>query len=103
MIKKLLEKIYGKRINLDEIERLVKADYPEIDVAATGEDDHLVVYITDEAIYALRFILSRDIAALYSFDISINTCDEIESLMDEYLKLHADRHFKSLDILNTLL
>ena len=61
------------------------------------------LYITDDAIYALRFILSRDIAALYSFDISINTCDEIESLMDEYLKLHADRHFKSLDILNTLL
>ena len=61
------------------------------------------IYITDDAIYALRFILSRDIAAVYSFDISINTCSEIEELMDEYLKIHSERHFKSLDILSTLL
>lgn len=61
------------------------------------------IYITDDAIYALRFVLSRDIAAVYSFDISINTCEEIEALMDDYLKIHADRHFKSLDILSALL
>ena len=61
------------------------------------------VYITDDAIYALRYVLSRDIAAVYSFDISIDTCREIEELMETYLKIHAPRHFKSLDILSTLL
>lgn len=56
-------------------------------------------FISDDAIYALRFILSRGIAAVYSFDISIDTYNEIEKIITKYLDIHVDRHFKSLDIL----
>ena len=59
--------------------------------------------ISDDAIYAIRFILSRDIAAVYSFDISIDTYKEIDNIISKYLSLHTDRHFKSLDILSSLL
>ncbi|MBO4591894.1 MAG: DNA repair protein RecO [Eubacterium sp.] len=55
--------------------------------------------ISDDAVYALRFILSRGIAAVYSFDISIETYKEIEKIITKYLEIHVDRHFKSLDIL----
>ena len=61
------------------------------------------VLISDDVIYAIRYIFSRSIAAVYSFDISIETFKELDKLMDSYLKIHADRHFKSLDILNSLL
>ncbi|MCR5543282.1 MAG: DNA repair protein RecO [Eubacterium sp.] len=61
------------------------------------------VLISDDAIYAIRYILSRSIAAVYSFDISLETYNELDKLMTAYLNLHADRHFKSLDILNSLL
>ncbi len=60
------------------------------------------LYITDDAIYAIRYILSRSIGALYSFDIAINTCAELDDIMTKYLNVHVDRHFKSLDILDPL-
>jgi DNA repair protein RecO (recombination protein O) len=59
--------------------------------------------ISDDAIYAIRFVLSRDIASVYSFDISINVLDEIEKLSNDYLTMHSERTFKSLDILKGLL
>ncbi|HBZ03799.1 MAG TPA: DNA repair protein RecO [Lachnospiraceae bacterium] len=59
--------------------------------------------ISDDAIYAVRFIFSRDIASVYSFDISISVLDEIEKLADDYLAMHSERNYKSLDILKGLL
>lgn len=60
-------------------------------------------FISDDAIYVIRYILSRDISSVYSFDISIKILEEIEKLADDYLGLHSDRSFKSLDILQKLL
>jgi acyl-coenzyme A synthetase/AMP-(fatty) acid ligase len=40
-------KIYGNRINLDETERLLENIIP--DCACTGEDDQMIVYITDKS------------------------------------------------------
>ena len=59
-------------------------------------------FISDDAIYVIRYILSRDISSVYSFDISIKILEEIEKLADDYLGLHSDRSFKSLDILQKL-
>ena len=42
-------KVFGNRVNLDETDRLVKRAYPEMDCVSTGHDDHVIVYITDEA------------------------------------------------------
>lgn len=48
--KKRFLKIYGKRVNLDEIERLVKSHFDYIDCAATGLDDGLYIFITNESV-----------------------------------------------------
>lgn len=45
--KKRFLKIYGNRVNLDEIDRLVKGEF-EIEVASSGEDDHMYIFVTDE-------------------------------------------------------
>ncbi|MBR5166502.1 MAG: AMP-binding protein [Salinivirgaceae bacterium] len=39
-------KIYGNRVNLDEIDRMIKGDF-EIEVASAGVDDHMYIFITD--------------------------------------------------------
>ena len=48
--KKRFLKIYGNRVNLDEIDRLIKAKFNNIDGASAGVDDHMYLYVTDEAI-----------------------------------------------------
>lgn len=40
-------KIYGNRVSLAEVENLVKDSVSGVDCAAAGEDNHLVVFITD--------------------------------------------------------
>lgn len=46
--KKRFLKIYGSRVNLDETERILHKQYPDIECACTGRDDEMVVYVTDE-------------------------------------------------------
>lgn len=45
--KKRFLKIFGSRTNLDETERMVKAQFPDIDCACGGVDDKMWVFITD--------------------------------------------------------
>ena len=44
--KKRFLKIYGNRVNLDEIDRMVKGQF-EIEVASSGVDDHMYIFLTD--------------------------------------------------------
>ncbi|NBH82394.1 AMP-dependent synthetase [bacterium C-53] len=46
--KKRFLKIYGNRVNLDEIDRLIKEKFEDIDCASAGVDDHLYIFVTDE-------------------------------------------------------
>ena len=46
--KKRFLKIYGNRVNLDEIDRMVKAEFG-IEMASAGKDDHLYLFVTDAA------------------------------------------------------
>lgn len=48
--KKRFLKIYGNRVNLDEVDRLIKAQFDNIDCASTGEDDHMYIFVTNSAI-----------------------------------------------------
>ena len=45
--KKRFLKIYGNRVNLDEMERLIKGKF-EIEAASAGVDDHLYLFVLDE-------------------------------------------------------
>ncbi len=48
--KKRFLKIFGNRVNLDEIDRLVKTKFSGIECASSGVDDRMKVFITDESL-----------------------------------------------------
>lgn len=48
--KKRFLKIYGNRVNLDEVDRLIKGQFEGIDCASAGVDDHLYLFVTDAAL-----------------------------------------------------
>ena len=48
--KKRFLKIYGNRVNLDEIDRLIKARFDNIDCASAGVDDHMYLFVTEEEV-----------------------------------------------------
>ena len=48
--KKRFLKIYGNRVNLDEIDRMIKGNFDNIDCASAGVDDHMYIFITDESV-----------------------------------------------------
>ncbi len=45
--KKRFLKIYGNRVNLDEIDRMIKGEF-EIEAASSGVDDHMYIFITED-------------------------------------------------------
>ena len=42
--------MYGNRVNLDEIDRMIKEQFHNADCASAGVDDHLYVFVTDQAV-----------------------------------------------------
>src|SRR5574344_493059 len=42
-------KIFGNRVNLDEVEQLVKHEFSSLDCATCGRDDLMKIFITDES------------------------------------------------------
>lgn len=48
--KKRFVKMLGKRLNLDELERMLKKQCDAIEIACGGKDDMLKVFVTDEAL-----------------------------------------------------
>ena len=45
--KKRFLKIYGNRVNLDEIDRMIREAF-SVEAVAAGKDDHLFIFVTDE-------------------------------------------------------
>lgn len=54
-------KMYGNRVNLDEIDRLIKSEFNYIDCATSGVDDHMYIFVIDEKIVdsVHKFIASK--------------------------------------------
>lgn len=48
--KKRFLKIFGNRVNLDEVDRLIKGHFDGIDFASAGVDDHMYLFVTEEAL-----------------------------------------------------
>ncbi len=46
--KKRFLKIYGNRVNMDEVERLIRAEYPQDDCACGGIDDKMYIYLVKD-------------------------------------------------------
>ncbi|MBR4791672.1 MAG: AMP-binding protein [Treponema sp.] len=47
--KKRFLKIFGNRVNLDEVEQLLKLQFKKIDIACSGRDDKMSIFVTDES------------------------------------------------------
>ncbi len=48
--KKRFLKVYGNRVNLDEIDSMIKTRFGNIDCASSGVDDHVFIFITDPSL-----------------------------------------------------
>ena len=48
--KKRFLKIFGNRVNLEEIDRLVKTRFGNIDCVSSGRDDEMYIFITEESL-----------------------------------------------------
>lgn len=46
--KKRFLKVYGNRVNLDEIDTMLKSKYPGLECASGGRDDLVYIFVTDE-------------------------------------------------------
>ncbi|MBQ9062707.1 MAG: AMP-binding protein [Eubacterium sp.] len=59
--KKRFLKLFGSRVNLDEVERMIRNEFPDADCACSGNDDQLRVYVTDPRALGevQRFLITR--------------------------------------------
>jgi acyl-CoA synthetase (AMP-forming)/AMP-acid ligase II len=59
--KKRFIKIFGNRVNLDDVERLIQGAFPNLAVACAGRDDHMAIFVTGnhEAVEVKRFISEK--------------------------------------------
>ncbi len=48
--KKRFLKLFGNRINLQEVEHIVRQHFGEVDVACSGKDDYLYIFVTNKSI-----------------------------------------------------
>ena len=46
--KKRFLKLFGKRTNLQEVEDILRQQFPQAEVACAGKDDHMYVFLTDK-------------------------------------------------------
>lgn len=59
--KKRFLKIFGNRVNLDEIDRLIKGKFDNLDCASAGVDDHMYIFVTDDskALEVKEFVVEK--------------------------------------------
>lgn len=74
--KKRFLKIFGNRVNLDEVERLIKSGYSNIDCACSGVDDQMKIYVTninstEELLEIKEFVSNKTNLNKSAFDVEI--------------------------------
>lgn len=58
--KKRFLKVFGNRVNLDELDRIVAHEFDDLECTCAGTDDHVRIYLTDGArAEAVRHLLSE--------------------------------------------
>lgn len=69
--KKRFLKIFGNRVNLDEIDRLIKEHFDGLDCASTGVDDRMKTYITDSELQGevRRYLSARTHLSESAFEV----------------------------------
>ena len=93
--KKRFLKIYGNRVNLDEIDRMIKGQF-NIEVASDGVDDHMYIFVTDGNLSdeVREFVIAKTKLNLAAFKVIV--IDEIpknesgKTLYKELKKYYAE-------------
>lgn len=59
--KKRFLKVYGNRVNLDEIDRMLKRQFENADFVSSGVDDHMDIYVTESSVAkkVKEFVVSK--------------------------------------------
>ncbi len=93
--KKRFLKIFGNRVNLDEVDRLIKGEF-NIEVASSGVDDHMYIFIVDNSMAdkVKDFIVSKTGLNQVAFKVmvieSIPKNDAGKTLYKELTKYYAE-------------
>lgn len=53
-------------------------------------------------LYSMQYIESSTVEKLYTFNVSDKVLNELKTVMERLMEIHVGRHFKSLEILETL-
>ena len=61
------------------------------------------ISISSATVYTLQYIVSSTIEKLYTFTVSDEVLDELRRILKQYMDLHIDKIFKSLEILEMCL
>lgn len=71
--KKRFLKIFGNRVNLDEMDRMVKAHFGNIDCVSTGRDDKMYLFITDptQQDYVRKFLFQKTGLHISAFTVKV--------------------------------
>ena len=60
------------------------------------------VALKTSTLYAMQYIISSNIEKLYTFTVKEEILEELGKVVRAYLDVYVDRHFKSLEILETI-
>lgn len=93
--KKRFLKIYGNRVNLDEIDRLIKGHFDNIDCASTGVDDHMYIFVTDasRAAEVKDFVVKKTNLNAAAFEIAV-ICEIPKNDSGKVLYKELDKHYE---------
>ena len=94
--KKRFLKIFGKRVNLDEVDRLIKMQFDNIDCASTGQDDALHIFITDKDLVDDVRQYIADITKTNLSAVHVQHIDEIpKSDSGKVLYVELEKYYKN--------
>ena len=96
--KKRFLKIYGNRVNLDEIDRMIKERFGNIDCASAGVDDHMYIFVTDSSweVPVKEFVVEKTKLNHAAFTVvCIETIPKNDSGKTQYREL--EKYYKKKD------
>lgn len=58
--------------------------------------------MTESTVYTMQYVISSDIAKLYSFAVSEQVLAELEKMLAQYMQIYVNHTFKSLKVLEEI-
>lgn len=65
--------------------------------------EHGLKRLHPSTIYTMQYIVSSPVEKLYTFTVAPEVLKDLDNVMEHYLKLHIDKPFKSLEMLDLII